>query len=219
MSRTAVLFFHQSSEQDFRRRNGRFTPRQFRHLHRWQVKRTRTLLQELDVPVFDKFIQQGDTFGERLLSCLEQIRSQGYNRVLVVGRDCPTLQREDLTQALRGLQQGKVYLGPDFRGGTYLMSFGLDTATLKGLSTIRWQTAHVLADLQQLFPDATLLNHRPDINELADVFTLKHTSAAHYWAILYLLRLLPSGAIKIAISFVDPLARSRFYLRPPPIFS
>lgn len=216
MGSTAVLFFHQSVSDDFRSHRGSFTPHQFRRLHQWQVRKTRRLLQGLPIRVFSQLEQQGSTFGERIVFCLKEIYRQGYDRILILGRDCAALQRKDLVEALALLQAGQACLGPDYRGGTYLMGLHLDTRAMDALSRVRWQTAGVLADLQRQFPEAVLLTAHRDIHEMEDVYRLEAESRS---ACRFLLRLLNRQPSLPSLAFYfRPIAVTldRFYLRPPP---
>lgn len=81
--------------------------------------------------------QRGDSFGERLENAVETLSDLGYAKVVIVGRDCPDLQSADIQQAFSALEERQLVLGPDHRGGCYLIGFNLeDRWRLRG---IQWQ--------------------------------------------------------------------------------
>src|SRR5437870_7387 len=61
--------------------------------------------------------QAGHDFAARLENAIEQINQFGYDEVVVIGRDCPSLRSIDIEQALAKLSSRKLVLGPDHRGG------------------------------------------------------------------------------------------------------
>lgn len=61
--------------------------------------------------------QRGERLGERLSAAQEDLHAHGYDRVLLVGGDCPTLDRRDLAAALALLDDHDVVIGPAVDGG------------------------------------------------------------------------------------------------------
>lgn len=90
--------------------------------------------------------QRGSKFADRLESAIETLRLAGYARVVVVGRDCPDLDAEDIASAFTQLSGGHaLVLGPDQSGGCYLIGFHAEQARL--LRSVRWQTGTDCAEL------------------------------------------------------------------------
>jgi glycosyltransferase A (GT-A) superfamily protein (DUF2064 family) len=52
----------------------------------------------------------------------QSVLDKGY-KVIVLGNDSPGLHLNHLQEAFLELQDKSVVLGPDFKGGTYLMGF------------------------------------------------------------------------------------------------
>ncbi len=81
--------------------------------------------------------QRGDSFGERLENAVETLSDLRYTKVVIVGSDCPDLRPQDIQQAFSALQDSQLVLGPDHRGGCYLIGFNIeDRLRLRG---IQWQ--------------------------------------------------------------------------------
>ena len=81
--------------------------------------------------------QRGDSFGERLENAVETLSDLGYAKVVIVGSDCPDLRPTDIEQAFSALKERRLVLGPDHRGGCYLIGLNVeDRGRLRG---IQWQ--------------------------------------------------------------------------------
>jgi glycosyltransferase A (GT-A) superfamily protein (DUF2064 family) len=81
--------------------------------------------------------QAGRDFAARLENAIEKINELGYDEIAVVGRDCPSLRPSDVEEAFGKLESRKLVLGPDHRGGCYLIAFRLgDRGLLRG---VRWK--------------------------------------------------------------------------------
>jgi len=61
--------------------------------------------------------QRGDGLAERLANAQAELFAAGYERVLLVGADCPTLDVAYLTAVVAALDQVEVVLGPANDGG------------------------------------------------------------------------------------------------------
>jgi glycosyltransferase A (GT-A) superfamily protein (DUF2064 family) len=74
-------------------------------------------------------------------------------KVIVLGNDSPGLHLNHLQEAFLELQDKSVVLGPDFKGGTYLMGFS-KISFIRGL--IDWQTSKVFEQLRALYSSQKL---------------------------------------------------------------
>jgi rSAM/selenodomain-associated transferase 1 len=88
------------------------------------------------------FQQSGSDLGQRMQSAVLDARSRA-RAVLLVGTDCPSVNREYLESALQGLQAGKpLIIGPAEDGGYVLMGIGGNWPAL--FEGIPWGTDKVL---------------------------------------------------------------------------
>ncbi len=87
--------------------------------------------------------QEGEDLGARMSRAFETMFAQGYQRVLIVGTDVPTLPPDHYRQALQHLQQHDLVLGPAVDGGYYLI--GLRKAAPALFADIPWSSDRVLA--------------------------------------------------------------------------
>jgi uncharacterized protein len=70
--------------------------------------------------------QEGDDLGERMANCAKRLFSEGYENVVIVDADTPTLPPIYFALAFRSLAQPEtdVVIGPSHDGGYYLIGMG-----------------------------------------------------------------------------------------------
>ena len=94
---------------------------------------------------FELVPQNGHDLGSRLDHALTDYLSQGYERVVIMDSDSPTLPPEHLSQAFRILSDGAdVVLGPCDDGGYYLI--GIKKPAPRLLLEVQMSTPTVTAD-------------------------------------------------------------------------
>jgi len=96
-------------------------------------------------PDFELIPQEGHDLGERLDNAITSYLSRGYERVVIMDSDSPTLPPDYLTQAFRILADGAdVVLGPCDDGGYYLI--GLKKPAPRLLREVDMSTPTVAAE-------------------------------------------------------------------------
>jgi uncharacterized protein len=88
--------------------------------------------------------QQGDDLGERLITAVGLLFSEGAERVAIIGADSPTLPLHFLDHAFRRLDHREVVLGPTTDGGYYLV----------GIRKAAWPAASALFEEVEWSTDA-----------------------------------------------------------------
>jgi uncharacterized protein len=92
--------------------------------------------------------QRGDDFGARLQNCFADLFAAGYEAVVVMDADSPTLPVEHLLAAFYELRDERtVVLGPARDGGYYLIGLRRLHAVL--FEDIHWGTEAVLAETRE----------------------------------------------------------------------
>jgi uncharacterized protein len=74
-----------------------------------------------DLSVHTKHIQEGSTLGERLIHAINESFQTGYEKIAVIGSDCPHLNSTHIEKAFKELDDVDVVLGPARDGGYYLI--------------------------------------------------------------------------------------------------
>lgn len=93
--------------------------------------------------LFKKKLQQGKDLGERMQHAFEEIFRLGYNRAVLIGSDCPGLDKQVMEQAFAELEEKDVVIGPAKDGGYYLI--GLKKMITGLFQDKLWSTPAVLA--------------------------------------------------------------------------
>lgn len=100
-------------------------------------------------PDFEHISQEGADLGARLDNALTCYLRQGYQRVVIMNSDGPTLPAACLTAAFDALaEEADVVLGPCDDGGYYLI--GVKRPTPRLLREVRMSTPNVTADTLNL---------------------------------------------------------------------
>ncbi|MFN9175458.1 MAG: TIGR04282 family arsenosugar biosynthesis glycosyltransferase [Synechocystis sp.] len=124
---------------------------------------------------FDYAEQSSGDLGDRLQATFQMAFSQGSERVVVIGIDCPFITEELLQMAFRVLADHDVAIGPALDGGYYL--FGLNSPNPSYFQQIHWSTSQVyaqtLAKIQQNGDRHYALPPLPDIDRPSDLERLK----------------------------------------------
>lgn len=67
-------------------------------------------------------VQRGADLGARMRDAFQRRFGEGFDRVVIVGSDCPFLRRKHLSQAVEALERMGVVLGPACDGGYWLVA-------------------------------------------------------------------------------------------------
>jgi glycosyltransferase A (GT-A) superfamily protein (DUF2064 family) len=111
--------------------------------------------------------QSGRDFRERFENAIETLYALGYGEIVAIGRDCPALRIEDIAGAFEQLEEKRLVLGPDHRGGCYLIGIRASEGHL--VRGVRWERN---TDCEQLRDrcapaDVALLAVKQDVDSWA----------------------------------------------------
>lgn len=150
-STTAILLFTRTAQEEAAvkafvpHRTGRHNLRIARRLIRHSIKTARQT--NLPLHIVYSSQQRGDSFGERLAGAVEDTLALGYERVLVIGNDCPRINRKLLRRAARQLGEQDWVLGPSKEGGLYLIGINRRCYQREAFISLHWQQADLYHDL------------------------------------------------------------------------
>jgi uncharacterized protein len=118
--------------------------------------------------------QVGEDLGQRMHHTCASLFAKGYERVLLVGTDVPTLPLSVYQDALTLLDKSDVVLGPALDGGYYLI--GLTKPAEQLFTQVPWSTDQVLAVTQQnaktLGLSVSLTTAWRDVDTIVDLHAL-----------------------------------------------
>jgi rSAM/selenodomain-associated transferase 1 len=141
---------------------------------------------------FDLMPQVGTDLGGRLTNALSAHFELGYQRVVIMNSDGPTLPLTCLREAFSGLDHADVTLGMGHDGGYYLI--GMKRLHPELFEGIDWSTERVIGQTLAVCRRLGLVVHRLpewyDVDVVADLEYLRRdlacdpASAPHTWAFL-----------------------------------
>ena len=190
-SPTAILIFAQPAVSDAggKRVGGQLSGN--RRVLDQLNQRVRQTAEDTKLPVLHsaELIAHTGTFGEQLTGALQAAFALGFGRLLVIGNDCPALSAYELIRAADRLQSTPVVLGPDRRGGLYLLGLSRDAFDSASLTSLPWQTAQLSRSVIRLYSagPVAVLPRLGDVNNRAD---LRHYHAASPTIASFIARLL-----------------------------
>lgn len=91
---------------------------------------------------FHKHLQHPGDLGERMLDGFRIAFEEGYDKVIIIGSDCPGIDTDYLIEAFAALDDHDVVIGPALDGGYTLLGMRTFTPTL--FKNIAWSTSEVL---------------------------------------------------------------------------
>ncbi len=139
--------------------------------------------------------QQGDDFGERLLTAV-RMNIGSSNPVLLIGTDSPTIPSYFINSALKALKKHKIVIGPAIDGGFYLL--GLQNYYSHIFDNVVWSSRHtlngILRNIENIGIDPFFIPKWYDIDNIDDLKLL----ISH-------LECLPDHKLKIIRNTIDYL--------------
>jgi len=107
-------------------------------------KQALSIAHQSNFPVFEFRSEGQKVFGEELFEAYQSIFSQGYDAVVAIGNDCPTLHVNDILIAAKSVSKNHLALGPALDGGTYLIGIHKDTFSQSQFLNLDWQQPSLL---------------------------------------------------------------------------
>jgi rSAM/selenodomain-associated transferase 1 len=156
-------------------------------IYDWLTARTHAVLRELGVETFLFFseyipdyelenrqgfhlkVQSSGDLGQRMRAAFQYLYSEGFEKVIILGTDCPGLTALDLKNAFLTLDSCDLVFGPALDGGYYLLGSRQFHPDL--FADIPWSTDKVL-ELTLEKVDQLGLNHEL-MKVLSDIDTFE----------------------------------------------
>ena len=128
--------------------------------------------------------QRGRDFGMRLANAVAHAFAAGYEHVIAVGNDCPTLHEVDWAAVTEQLEAGRPVLGPTSgHDGAYLIGLSRDQFERAAFAALPWTTADLFSSLHRHLAGTARaapvrLSVRDDVNEPAELRALLRRNRA-----------------------------------------
>lgn len=169
---------------------------------------------------YSEKMQSGLGFGERLSNAVHEVVLKGFEQVLVIGNDCPTLTRADLLDANAALQQGKTVIGPTTEGGVYMIGLQSAQFDAEAFKSLLWNTNQCFEAICNYVQNEELdvLKSAGDINclttYLQSISRCTQRRITLYFKLTFLSRVVNQTCF--LIDFSTRLSAESDYLRGPP---
>lgn len=171
---TAILVFAYSAKEELKHK----PIKGGEHLFEELTKQTLQLVQKTGVPYFlyTEVEQKGASFGERFSNAIQEVFNLGYQNIITIGNDTPTLRLEHLQKCIDHLQQKKCVLGTATDGGFYMMGLHKSLFDKNQFEQMPWQTInlanHIIDFVKKQQVQISILQTLQDIDNLEDVYTI-----------------------------------------------
>jgi len=110
-------------------------------------------------------LQRGANFGDRITNAIADTLALGYDAVVAVGNDCPTLSPSDISSAFDALARGaSAVAAPARDGGAYLIGVRAGTIDDHAFRALPWCTGTLFGALVALPGAAALRVLREDFD-------------------------------------------------------
>jgi len=185
--RTAILFFSHRPEREWQ--NKWFVREDYaknRQVAEAFYQHASQAVSESGLPVreVNGAQQRGDTFGARLANAAADVFADGYERVIIVGGDCPSLHEVEWDAVADRLDDGTPVLGPTpDQDGAYLIGMTQSHFDPEAFAALPWKTPALFPALARRLESASgtgpaMLAPRADVNGHDDLVALLHRYSA-----------------------------------------
>ena len=168
--------------------------------------------------------QTGNNFGERFANAIRSAFERGFQHVITIGNDCPTLTAADISKAEKQLRKGNAILGPAKDGGVYLIGLTESLFNPDKFKNLSWQTSNVFLELSNYFAELKSkriqLQLKGDIDDQEELYHFLSAENKSELAEAFK-KILLGNSPKISDRDIDPVFISQFErslgLRGPPL--
>lgn len=175
------------------------------------------------LPVFTTYgsRQEGGSFAARLAHAAEKVYAQGFERLPIIGNDCPAVTTDLLLCAARSCEDGKMALGPAEDGGVYLIALSKADFDRRRFLQLPWGSTQLFdafcewSLVREILPLQIDIDHPYQLFRVLEALPGRHTLFCRFRQLLALhqparCRILPERPRPVVPRFTP--------LRAPPCF-
>lgn len=120
-------------------------------------------------PGDEKFTQNGNGIGERMLNAFKAGFNKGYEQIVLIGSDLPDISEAIITSGFKALKYSNIVFGPAQDGGYYLVGMKSFQPTL--FLNKPWSQPNLLKETLTEVNNYSLLEELNDIDTIEDLRT------------------------------------------------
>ena len=175
-SNTAILLFSRTAKEEIKFKNWSTSKSALQNL-----SITKALIAKakqaakgsgLDLVISNELDQEGNNFGERFCNAVERVFQAGFEKVIVIGNDCVSMNSQLINHAAELLKENSSVLGPALDGGVYLVGLTANDYQRENMLHLPWEStklAEACADeldcSLNLLPSALDLDNANDVEQ------------------------------------------------------
>lgn len=167
----------------------------------------------------NQLIKSNNTsFGQQLSEAIQVIFERGFEKVICIGNDCPALDKNRILEAAEKLQTVDSVVGPDNRGGVYLLGISRKDFKSEVFENLAWQSEKMLESYIEQADNQSILM----LEALSDIHTFQElqTYTTSKYFIAFLLQIIEQTISKIQdfyLNLIENCSIRSLALRAPPI--
>ncbi len=170
--KTAILLFANSAQEEVKHKSIYKGKELFDALNNTTLKTVKKT--GLAYFHFSEKQQTGITFGERFSNAIQTIFDKGFEKVITLGNDTPSLKAYHINETSKQLATNKVVLGPSLDGGFYLLGIHKANFNKEQFADLPWQTSTIKRTLLALITadevtEVALLSSLSDLDTTEDI--------------------------------------------------
>lgn len=189
---SAILIFGRTVSDETRTKNfvGSRNSKANRLVSKSLFLHTEKVASESGIPyyIIDSNHQKGRNFSEKIKAAFESIFEKGYENVITIGTDCPTLTSQSLIESANLFRNKNVVIGPDNRGGLFLIGLSRSAFSQFNFDACRWESLATLSDFKSQFINANVdiaaIEAQSDINNFDDAWKHLRESLKDWFSII-----------------------------------
>ena len=129
---------------------------------------------DFDEQRFEKTIQKKGNLGEKMKDAFKSSFENGFNRIVLIGSDCPEISKSLIEEAFNKLNKTDSVIGPSDDGGYYLI--GLSRFIPEIFDNVEWSTSSVFSSTIKTLDDVGATYHQ--LKKLNDIDTESDLNAS-----------------------------------------
>ncbi|MFO7800451.1 TIGR04282 family arsenosugar biosynthesis glycosyltransferase [Rhodohalobacter sp.] len=128
-----------------------------------------------DKNIFEKSVQRKGDLGEKMKHAFRYGFDDGFNRIVLIGSDCPEISQSLIDKAFKELSEADSVIGPSDDGGYYLI--GLSRFIPQIFDDVEWSTSSVFSSTITALEDIGATYHI--LKKLNDIDTESDLNASN----------------------------------------
>jgi glycosyltransferase A (GT-A) superfamily protein (DUF2064 family) len=143
--------------------------------------RIKSIAKSTGLAVFNStdLLTNQNSFAESISVSIQKVFEKGFDKVICLGNDCPAISKKIILESAEHLQNSDTVLGPDDRGGVYLIGLSKSNFDAEKFKQIAWKSSRMLHSYLAFFKSESisLLERIADVHTYSDLINYKFSKS------------------------------------------